>query len=277
MNSIIVNGVRQVFHVAGHGPVMIAHSGGPGAEYSYLRSAALEEHFTMVYLEPVGTGESGRLPSGGTYMDTYVDFLYAVVQHLNEPRVLILGHSHGGLIAQRFALRYPERVAGLVLYSATPTTDAAFWAAATAEVAAYAERYAEVPGAAEAAAAIEAPKATTDEEATARLRAALPLYFADFWGRQDEFGPLRESIRSWAVQPTATAVDLRPDLPSITAPTVVLTGREDFICGPVWAEMLHHGIPGSELVIIENCGHFAQVEQPEEFLAAATRVLVRAA
>lgn len=273
MNSITVNGVRQVYHVAGSGPVMIAHSGGPGVDYSYLRSPELEEHFTMVYLEPIGTGSSGPLPAGATYVDTYVDFLYAVVEHLDVPKVFILGHSHGGIVAQRFAVRHPERVAGLALYSSTPTTDAAFWASASAEAAAYAERHPEIPAAADAVAAIEADKPATDEEATAKLRAALPLYFADFWGRRAEFKHLQENVRSWVVRPAGTAIDYRADLPSIAAPTVVLTGRQDFICGPIWAEMIHHGIPGSRLVIIEDSGHFAQIEQPAEFLAAVTQLL----
>jgi pimeloyl-ACP methyl ester carboxylesterase len=272
-HSLTVNSTEQVYHVAGQGPVMIAHSGGPGVDSSYLRSARLEEHFTMVYLEPIGTGGSQPMPAGATYVDTYVDFLHAVVEHLNVPRVLLLGHSHGGVVAQRYAVRYPERVAGLALYSSTPTTDAAFWASASAEAAAYAERHPDIPAAAEAVAAIAQDTPETDEEATAKLRAALPLYFDDFWGRRAEFASLRENVRSWVVRPSGTAVDQRPDLPSITAPTVVLTGRQDFICGPIWAEMLHHGIPGSRLVIIENSGHFAQIEQPDEFLAAVTLLL----
>lgn len=273
-HSLVVNGTRQAYHVAGAGPVMIAHSGGPGVDYSYLRSARLEELFTMVYLEPIGTGGSRPMPDGATYVDTYVDFLHAVVEHLNVPRVFILGHSHGGVVAQRFAVRHPDRVAGLGLYSSTPVTDAAFWAAASAEAAAYAERHPDIPAAAEAVAALDEPdEPRTDEEATASLRAVLPLYFADFWGRRAEFEPLQDNVRSYAVRPGGATIDYRPDLPSITAPTVVLTGRQDFICGPIWARMLHHGIPGSRLVIIENSGHFAQIEQPDEFLAAVTGLL----
>ena len=61
MQALSVDGIRQVYHVAGRGPVCVAHSGGPGIHWAYLRSPELEERFTMVYLEPVGTGESGRL------------------------------------------------------------------------------------------------------------------------------------------------------------------------------------------------------------------------
>ncbi|MCO1577534.1 hypothetical protein M8C13_17385 [Crossiella sp. SN42] len=44
--------------------VCLVHSGGPGIHWEYLRMPEPERHLTMVYLEPVGTGQSGRLPAG---------------------------------------------------------------------------------------------------------------------------------------------------------------------------------------------------------------------
>jgi proline iminopeptidase len=273
-HSFTVDGTRQVYHVAGTGPVMIAHSGGPGVEYTYLRSPRLEEHFTMVYLEPAGTGRSGPLPADATYVDTYVGFVHALVEHLGVERVHLLGHSHGGIVAVRFAMLHPERTAGLALYSATPATTPDFWAAEEANAALYGEQNPGVPEAAEIVKAVtEWDEVKTDEAQTAILRLFLPVYFADFWGRRAEFASLRESVRAWYVPFEDKYVDYRPGLPAITAPTVVLTGRHDFICGPVWAEMLHDGIPGSELVILENSGHFAQIEEPDGYHEAVTRLL----
>ena len=273
-HSFVLGGTRQVYHAAGRGPVMIAHSGGPGVEYTYLRSARLEEHFTMVYVEPIGTGDSQPFPEGGTYVDTYVDYLYAIVESLGVPRVYLLGHSHGGVVAQRFAVRHPDRVAGLALYSSTPMTTPEFWAAGRAEAAAYPAHFPYVDEAMTIAAAFASTEPErTDEEKTAAMRTVLPIYFADYWGRRAEFEPLRESIRTWIVQYDGNHVDYRPDLPAIAARTLVLTGRHDFICGPRWAQMLHEGIAGSRLVILEHSGHFAQIEEPDAFLEAVTWLL----
>ncbi|MEU8238434.1 alpha/beta fold hydrolase [Actinoplanes missouriensis] len=264
-HSFTHDGTRQVYHVAGRGPVMIAHSGGPGVDHAYLRSDRLEQHFTVVYPEPIGTGDSQPFPTGATYVDTYTDFLYAVIQHLDVPRVHLLGHSHGGVVAQRFALLHPERVAGLALYSSTPVTDAGFWAAGRDAAMAYPVRW---PGVPEAVAVAEA--FTGDDP---DLRAVLPLYFADFWGRRADFEPFREGLRTWDVAFGSNQVDYRPELARITARTVVITGRHDFICGPRWATMLHEGIPGSRLVILEQSGHFGQAEEPDAFLDAVTWLL----
>ncbi|GIG02919.1 alpha/beta fold hydrolase [Catellatospora citrea] len=272
MHSVSVDGTRQVYHVAGNGPVLIAHSGGPGAGYDYLRSSRLEEHFTMVYLEPVGTGDSGPLPDGARYVDTYADFLAALVDHLGVPKVYLLGHSHGGFVAQRYALDHPDRVAGLALYSSSPTTGPEFAKAANDAAAAHPQRHPDVPEA-QAMSPDSWGKAETHEEKTTALQRALPLYFADFWGRRAEFEPLRAGIRSWLTDFEDTEIDYRPELPSISARTVVFTGRHDFICGPVWAQMLHEGIPGSRLVIFENSGHFAQFEEPDAYIEAVTSLL----
>ena len=269
-----VNGTWIVYHVAGAGPVMITHSGGPGIDYGYLRSARLEEHFTMVYPEPAGTGGSGPLPAGATYVHTYVDFLHALVEHLGVPQIFLLGHSHGGFVAERFAMRYPDLVAGLVLYGTSPTTTPDFWVAAQAAVLAYPQRHPDIPETAAVVAAFgQFNTATTAEELTAHLQTMVPLYFADFWSSRPEFKELQDNARIWPTSFESQAIDYRADLAKITARTVVVTGRHDFICGPVWAEMLHRGIPGSRLVILENSGHFGQIEEPDKFLEAVTWLL----
>ncbi|GAB6898937.1 alpha/beta fold hydrolase [Kineosporia succinea] len=271
-HSLPLGDTHVIYHVAGSGPVMIAHSGGPGVGYAYLRSTALEEHFTMIYPEPLGTGASGPLPGKATYDDTYADVLQALVDHLGIERAHLLGHSHGGVVAQRFALRFPERVAGLVLYSSTPVTDAAFWLAARDATLAY--RDPSVPETADVVEAIVTDSAGLDEPGkTALLRRALPVYFADFFARQDEFEPLRRAVRSWPVTFGSTIVDYREELHRLRVPTLVVTGRHDFICGPVWAQMLHDRIPGSRLVILENSGHFASLEEPDAFVEAVLPLL----
>ena len=44
------------------------------------------------WIGPVGTGASGSLPAGATYVDTYVTFLHSVIEELAVPQVYLLGH-----------------------------------------------------------------------------------------------------------------------------------------------------------------------------------------
>ena len=70
--------------------------------------------------------------------------------------------------------------------------------------------------------------------------------------------------------------DLRGDLSRITAPTVVITGADDFITGPVCAAELAAGIPGGETVVLPDTGHFIFVESPERFRSEMFRFLLDA-
>lgn len=265
-HTITVGGVRQVYHVAGRGPVCVAHSGGPGIDSAYLRMPRLEQHYTMVYLEPVGTGDSGRLDRYG--LSIYVSFLDAVVNDLATPQVYLLGHSHGGFVVQQYALDHPDRVAGLILYDTSPVTGPEFWESAMAGVTAYATVDPQVPAAFQ-----RAVTATDDEAMSAGLREAVPVYFAEFPRRRTEFETFVAGIRAWHVPQDSEPFDVRPRLGEITAPTVIIVGTHDFICGPRWAALLHHGIASSELVELKASGHFGHLEEPAEFADAAARLL----
>ncbi|MFF4243408.1 alpha/beta fold hydrolase [Streptomyces sp. NPDC001822] len=123
-HSFAVGGIIQRYHVHGSGPVCVAHPGGSGIPWACLRTPALEKHLTMVYVEPIGTGASGRLPSHphGYTRDRYSRFLELLVNSLGVRRVHLLGHAHGALVAAHHALHRPERVAGVVLHDGAPVS-----------------------------------------------------------------------------------------------------------------------------------------------------------
>jgi proline iminopeptidase len=104
-HEIVVDGVTQRYHVAGAGPVCVVHSGRPGIGWQYMHMPWLDAMLTTVYVEPVGTGQSGRLPDHprGYTLDRYCHCLHGIIEHLGIPAVHLLGHSHGGFVAQRYA------------------------------------------------------------------------------------------------------------------------------------------------------------------------------
>jgi pimeloyl-ACP methyl ester carboxylesterase len=62
-------------------------------------------------------------------------------------------------------------------------------------------------------------------------------------------------------------------LAQINVPTLVIVGREDKLTPPAEAEVIHHGIAKSKLVVIEKSGHLSNMETPEEFNAALIEFL----
>ncbi|MER5912585.1 alpha/beta hydrolase [Streptomyces sp. NPDC001982] len=278
-HTVKIDGVVQRYHVHGTGPVCVAHSGGPGIFWEYLRMPALERYLTLVYPEPIGTGGSGRLsahPHGYTRA-RYSGFLGALIEHLGVPEVHLLGHSHGGFVVQYHALNHPARVAGVILYDSAPVTGPEHAAEAMRLVQLFAARHADNPELPEVMTAFQAiPTITDDARMTAVARGLLPSYFADYWGREQEFAPLRASVRATHISGldedlSPHVIDDRADLGSLTVPTLIVVGRHDVICGVRWAEELHRLIRGSELLILENSGHFGHIEEPEAFAQAVRR------
>ncbi|MBP2703091.1 alpha/beta hydrolase [Microbispora sp. RL4-1S] len=299
-HTVVVDGVAQRYHVAGKpagyvagnaagnaagetagdsagtGPVLLAHPGGPGISWEDLRMPEVEKHVTVVYVEPVGTGGSDRLPSHphGYTRARYSQALDGLIDHLGVPAVHLLGHSHGGFVAQHYALTRPDRLAGVVLYDSAPVTGPEHFAEANARMEEFARRSAGNPGLDDVLDVWRSLGSLSDDEGMTRaVRGIVPAYMADFWGREEEFLPLLPSIHGTYIsgldeRMVPDMVDDRDALGSISVPTLVVVGRHDVICGPRWAEELHRGIPGSRLVVLERSGHFGHIEEPAAFADA---------
>lgn len=257
----------------GNGPLLVCHPGGPGFDGSELRDlGGLDATRTLLLLDPRGTGGSAEAE---TYaLDDYVADVEELRTDLGEDRIDLLGFSHGGLVAAAYAIAHPGRIRRLVLTVGL--------AAFTPEMQAEAERviasFAGEPWHADAVAALareESGDYGTREEAASMWNAMAPLYFS----RWDErYRPLVEVERlnpEPLRQFNATPFDLRDDLGRIDAETLVITGRDDFICGPAAAQVLADGIRRSERVVVEDAGHMLHLEQPAAYSAAVEAFLGR--
>src|ERR1700694_5822418 len=110
------DGRKLTYRRMGTGPVLVCHPGAPGFSSSYFADlAGLWERFTLVMLNPRGTGGSDRPRDAGAYqIDDYVAYVEELRGHLGQDKLLLLGHSHGGVVAQAYAAAYPDRVERLV-------------------------------------------------------------------------------------------------------------------------------------------------------------------
>jgi len=263
----------------GEGPVLVCHPGGPGFSARYFGDlAGLGAVFTLVMLNPRGTEGSDR-PSDPRAYETadYVADLDELRAHLGLERMLLLGHSHGGVVAAAYAAAHPDRVERLVLAS----TLARFAAEQEAVMEAAMDAKAAEPWYADARAALEDEQAgrfETDAELGELAIREFPFYFARYGDAEQAY---LETLRGEV--PVADALllfndevfntfDLRPDLPAISTPTLVITGEDDFITGPVCAADFAV-VPGQRTVVLPGCGHFIFVEARDRFREEVTAFL----
>ncbi len=272
MSFTTSDGRKLTYRKLGHGPVLVCHPGGPGFSSSeFADLAGLWEQFTLIMLNPRGTGGSDRPRDSGAYsIDDYVSDLEELRLHLGQERMLLLGHSHGGVVAMAYAAEHPARVRRLVLCA----TLARFGPEQEAAMRAGMDRRSNQPWAADAIAALEEELAgnfTTDEQLSPIVFRELPLYFA-------HYGPVEagylDTLRTELINADALKLfndkifntfDLRSSLETIAAPTLVITGDEDFICGQICAEEICAGIKQSRMVLVGDAGHQVYVEQPQAF------------
>ena len=274
------DGRTLAYHRSGSGPTLVCHPGGPGFSSLYLGDlAGVDRELELVLLDPRGTGGSDPArDSGGYAIADYAADVEELRDHLGVERLLLLGHSHGGVVATEYAASHPDRVERLILASTLsrhgPEQEAAMQQAVEA-------RQGE-PWYDDAVAALEteAQGSFADGRELMELcRRMMPLYYADYGEREQRHvaslvddSLCVDATRLWEKE-IWEHFDMRPLLPSLTMPTLVITGEQDFITGPACAAELAEGIPTAKTIVLPGAGHMIHVEAPERFREAVLSFL----
>jgi pimeloyl-ACP methyl ester carboxylesterase len=263
-----LDGRKLSYRRVGTGPVLVCHPGG-----------GLGESFTLVMLDPRGTGGSGRPADPGAYrIDDYVADLEELRVHLRLERILLLGWSHGAVVALSYAIAHPDRVERLVVVGGAARFGEE-QLGAIEDVVARREGEPWFPRA-KAALELESSGVASEEELRQAMADMMPLYFCRYDGRAQRYAvevaddvPNADAMGLWETE-IFTTFDLRSRLPSIRAPTLVITGEDDFVTGPTCAREVAALVPAAELAILPECGHMLWVEQRYAFVRAVTRFLL---
>lgn len=265
----------------GEGPTIVVLHGGPDFDHQYLLPELdrLGEHFRLVYYDQRGRGRSAEgVRAQDVTVESEMADLDLVRDHVGGGPTAILAHSWGGVLAMEYASRHPDRVTRLVLMNTAPAS------------AVDARQYLEQRRSARPAPETEAMAALAR---SAAFRAGDPavdveyyrLHFRGAVHRPELLDRVVPRMRTgWTPQGVLTAraveerlgeqtwfspgYDLLPRLRRVAAPTLVIHGEGDVV--PV--ELARHvadAIPGAELSVLPECGHFAYLEAPE---AVAQRV-----
>jgi 3-oxoadipate enol-lactonase len=213
----------------------------------------LAERLRVVRVDHRGHGRSPVPPGPYEIADLAGDVL-ALLDDLGVQRAHLAGVSIGAMVAMWLGAHAPERVDRLVLICTS---------AHMAPASRWAERAAAVlnAGSVEAVADtvverwLTPPFAAEHPQVRAWLRAMLAAQPADGYA---------------ACCGAIERMDLRGDLPRITAPTLVVSGADDDATGPEHQELIAAAIPGARLVSLAGAAHQAAVEQP----AATTRLIL---
>lgn len=256
------DGTRLHYDVLGDGPVLIALAGGAGRHPSYLDDlGGLDEKHRLIvpHLRGVGLSPMPEAVETASWWRQAED-VEALRIHLGVDRVRVLGHSAGTRLAMAHAVRFPDRVAALVLV--TPPATHLVDAPSDAE-----EMFADHAGEPWYATVIETGRAgpwTPDDAGiNSFFQAVMPRGFAT-WNEtaraHGERGPV-----SWAANQAFLSVEQPLDLTRVRAPVLVVAGARDHLTGLAPVVALPALFPQGSLAVLEDCGHYPWVEQPAAF------------
>jgi len=270
-------GLTLSYERRGSGPLLVCHPGGPGGSSAEFRDfAGLDDTFELVLFSPRGSAGSDAAADYG--LASYVADLEALREHLGVEQLDLLGFSHGGIVAMAYAAAFGPRIRRLLLVD----TLAVWGEDAEAAMQRAIESRGNEPWFAEAQKAIEEEQAvefSSAAELIANLQRQIPLYFHRWEGHERIGRELAtdfahaEPLRHFNTVEFPT-LDLRRELRTIGAPTLVVVGADDFICGTFCADAIVRELPNARLVTIPDSGHFVYIEQPEAFRAALTDFLL---
>jgi len=255
---VTVYGAKIHYVETGNGaPLILIHGLADNVEIWDSVIPPLSAKLRVIAFDQIGFGQSDK-PLLNYRVSTFVDFLDGFMKELKIERASLVGNSLGGWIAAAFALAHPERVDRLVLCDA-----AGYRALAQAME----------------PRTLDALKLASRDDI--RYLGPLTFHNKQFYEGAAVDDAFRQRVIAGDGYTVSRILDslIRGDdavdnrLHAINRPTLILWGRDDKLIPLSFGERFHQEIAGSQLRIIDNCGHMPQVECANEFTTAVLQFL----
>lgn len=247
-------------------PVMILVPGGPGGNHSVYLPIVNEllQFADLILFDPRGCGNSE--PSKAKYctIEDYIDDIEAIRFYFNLDKITLLGGSYGSMASLGYAIKYPDHLEKLILLAGAPSYKF-----------------------------IETAKRNLEKKGTDQQKIAAQKLWEGTFHNAKEFSDFYSimaplySVNLVAAPPTTSSgipynikitnlgfsdflrtFNYENEIEKITCSTLVIWGEDDWINDVSYAKFIASKIRGSTLYIFENCGHFAEEDQPTLFFNA---------
>lgn len=265
MPKAFVNGINLYYEVQGQGEplVLIMGSFGP-LETWVLQIRAFQPYYKTVVFDNRGIGRTDKSPTLYS-IATMAQDTVGLLDHLGIDKAHVLGMSLGGPVAQEVAISYPHRVKKLILVCSIAASEGRYLHPEM-------RKALNIKGESQ-----QIDLKNVDFLQVMKITVALAfnnqslrdslLAQAESWFRQFD---IEGFVRQWDALSGYNALDR---LPTIKAPTLVLTGTDDRIVDPYCSEVIARLIPGSRLVKVEGGSHAFFMEMSDRFNAEVLKFL----
>jgi pimeloyl-ACP methyl ester carboxylesterase len=270
-----IHGYRRAYVKAGSGPaLLLIHGIGDSSDTWRPVAEQLAQHHTVVAPDLLGHGRSEK-PRADYTIAGFANGMRDLLSLLDVDRVTVVGHSLGGGVAAQFAYQFPERCERLVLVGS----------GGIGRTVSPLLRLAAAPGAEALMPLLGLPPVRT----AARLGAGLLHVLDTALGRDAEemlavFDALPDTeSRQVILRTIRSGIDWRGQVITMLdraymvegIPTLIIWGRRDAIIPLEHARLAQAALPGSELEIFDEAGHFPHHIDPERFARVVREFVAR--
>lgn len=246
---LTVRGIRVRYVSVGQGkPLLLLHGWGTSLDTFADLSEDLARRFRVVAFDFPGHGGSDMPPTVWT-VDAFVGLTLDLMAELGIERASILGHSFGGRVAIKLAASHPEAVDRLVLVNAAGVPPRR---TVRRVLKRGASRFANALG-----------RRLGPPGQAIRRRIVARIASTDYLNA----GPLRDTFLAIVKE------DLRPVLPRIGSPTLLVWGESDSDTPLADGRTMERLIPDARLLVLKNAGHFSYLDQYGRFRLAVIAFL----
>ena len=286
-NYAAVNGHKLWYEIEGKGDPVLLIPGGPGNSHTYFHPwfYELAKNFKVIYFDAYGRGKSDRAKSSNQYsFKGDVEDIEGLLKALRFEKWDIIGHSYGGMVAQQYALDYPNSVNKLILMSTFYSGE--MWQendnSSNYEIRnQYPEVWEKVMKLRN-----EGESSSSKEHIKTYSVPSGLLYFYDasnaYKVRKDSlimntnvYYQIAGKDADFLISGDIGPLDFRVQLKTLKMPVLILAGRFDRISIPRFSIKYKEYAPQAEFVMFEKSGHSMFVEEPEKTLKVISEFLKR--
>jgi pimeloyl-ACP methyl ester carboxylesterase len=264
------DGVRLHYEETGSGtPIVFVHEFAGDSRSWEPQVRYLSRRYRCITFNARGWPPSDVPPDVASYsQDRARDDIRSVIDHLRIDKAHIVGLSMGGFATLHFGLKYPDRARSLLVAGAGYGSERDKRETFRSEAAAIADRLEREGMAAFARAYAYGPTRVQFERKD-------PRGFAEFKAMLAEHSATGAANTQLGVQRERPSIfDLEEQLARLMVPLLVLTGDEDWPClAP--GVFIKRTCPSAALLVMPNCGHAANIEEPGAFNAALAEFLAQ--
>jgi len=273
-----VNDARLWIETEGAGDALFLISGGPGNAHVGMHSfAALKDACTLVYIDNFGRGKSDTAKTSSGYsISRDVEDIEGLRKALNYDRINLLGHSYGSIVAQDYALKYPQHVKHLII--ANGFFSGEMWQKNDDN--SNHEIKTNYPEVWERLMKLRDAGAHSSDPQHMEVYGEVPYGFLYAYNPENflrGIDPSYPNRMNWKlyyqlvgddgdfiIGGDIAKVDFRKQLKELKMPVLVIAGRYDRVCVPEFAVQYKKYCPQAQFEMFEKSGHNPQVEEPEK-------------